>query len=344
MSPDPGPRVCLGQYHSASDEFLTFAKQLGVGGVQINLHHQSPDLSYNHDYLEFDDLRRMSERIYAHGLAFEAIENIPHRFYLRAILGLEGRDAQIENYQRTVENVGRVGIPVLGINWMANFVWRTSPRRGRGAAIVTAFDLGEAQSGKVTMGMTELAEAEGRVFTEPEVFENYVYFMEQVVPVAEEAGVTIALHPDDPPVESLDGIARAFHKPAGLQRALEEVPSPSHAIGFCMGTFSSMSFPDTENNEAVLASLEQFATKDQIAYVHFRDVQGSVPRFQECFPGEGNVDMVSALSILLKAGFTGFLIDDHVPEMIGDSDWSHRGHAYATGYMMGLVDSLMRTA
>jgi len=340
-------RVALGQHPVATHEYLTFAKQLGVGGVQLNMIGKEIDLigdvydlPTDKGYLDAGYLHRLKQKVNDYGLALEAIENVPRHFYIDAMLAGPRRDAQIENYQRTVRNMGEAGIPILGLNWMPNLVWRTPMAVGRGGVIVTAFDMERALAGEVVVGITEVAEAEDREYSESEIFDNYVYFMKRVLPVAEEAGVKIALHPDDPPVESLRGIARVFYKPENFQRALDAAPSPNHGLDFCMGCFSEMVYADKSNNEGVLDAIRYFGERGKIFYVHFRDVQGCVPSFQECFPGEGNVDVVAAIKTLKEVGFTGFIIDDHVPEMIDDSEWRHRGHAYSTGYIMALVEAV----
>lgn len=333
-------RVALGQHHSATDEYLTFAKQLGVNGVQFNIMRPTQDLSDALGYWEATDLKRLRQRVNDFELDLEAIENVPLHFYIKAMLGIAGRDEQIVNYQRLVRNMGEAGIPILGLNWMPNSVWRTPRAVGRGGVLVTAFDMAEATAGNLTNGVVDVPEAEGRTFTEEEMFDNYVYFMERVLPVAEEAGVKIALHPDDPPVESLGGIGRVFYKPENFKKALDAVPSPNHGLDFCMGCFSEMYYGDQESGEGAVDAIRYFGEQGKIFYVHFRDVQGCVPNFQECFPGEGNVDVVEAIRTLKEVGFTGFIIDDHVPQMLDDSQWRHRGHAYSTGYIMALVEAV----
>ena len=340
-------RVALGQHSSPTHDYLTFARQLGVKGVQFNmigkgidLIPDTVDLPSEKGYWDADDLKRLKQRVNDYELALEAIENVPRHFYIDAMLNGPRRDAQIENYQRTVNNMGAAGIPILGLNWMPNLVWRTPMQVGRGGVKVTAFDMERALAGDVITGITDVAEAEDREYSEDEIFDNYVHFMEAVIPVAEAAGVKIALHPDDPPAPTLGGIARVFYKPGNFRRALEAVPSPNHGLDFCMGCFSEMVYADGRNNEGVLEAIRYFGERGKIFYVHFRDVQGCLPKFQECFPGEGNVDVVAAIRTLKEVGFTGFIIDDHVPEMIDDSDWRHRGHAYSTGYIMALVEAV----
>jgi mannonate dehydratase len=326
-------RLAIGQFNELTHERLTFAKQLGVGGVQLN----TPVLPGDQRW-ELRDLQWLVARCASYGLRLEAIENTPIRFYDQAMRGLPGRDEQIEHYQATIRNLGAAGIPILGYHWMPNGVWRTSRTTpGRGGALVTAFDLGLVDEHPLVYGTKELALVDGEVRTEAEMWQHYTYFMQAVLPVAEAAGVKLALHPDDPPIPMLGGVPRIFYCFEHFKRALELVPSPNSGLDFCMGCWSEM-------GPNVLESLRYFGSRGKIFYVHFRDVQGSVPSFQECFLGEGNVDVVAALRTLKEVGFTGFILDDHVPHLIDDTEWAHRGRAHQTGYIAGLLAGMERLA
>ncbi len=322
-------RVAIGQFSELSHERLTFASQLGASGVLLN----TPVLPGTERW-EAADLLWLRKRCEDHGLRLEAIENTPVSFYDKAMLGLPGRDEQIENYQATIRNLGQAGIPLLGYHWMPNGVWRTSNTTvGRGGALVTSFDLSRAADHPLVYGVKEHPLTEGRTFTADEMWQNYTYFMNAVVPVAEEAGVKLALHPDDPPVPMLGGVARIFGSFEGFKRAMEIAPSPNSGLDFCMGCWSEM-------GPNVIDAIRYFGERGKIFYVHFRDVQGTVPVFQECFLGEGNVDVVAAMRALKEVNFTGFIIDDHVPHMVDDTAWGHRGRAHATGYIMGLLEAV----
>ncbi len=328
---EPRMRIALGQMREVTHENMTFARQLGLESVQFN----TPDLPARSGAWELDDLLWLKERCGRYGLTVEALENVPVSFYDRAMLGLPGRDEQIENYRRTIRNMGKAGIPVLGYHWMPNGVWRTSGAEpGRGGARVTAFEM-EKSDAPLLAGAREPGpeEGRGRSFSADEMWANYEYFLKAVLPVAEEAGVRLALHPDDPPVPELGGIARLFHSAEGFRRAMAIVPSPNSGIDFCMGCFSEMG-PD------VIESIRSFGEQGKILYVHFRDVQGCVPSFRECFLGEGNVNVALAIRTLKEVGFTGFLLDDHVPHMVNDSDWGHRARAHAIGYISGLLEAV----
>jgi mannonate dehydratase len=175
---------------------------------------------------------------------------------------------------------------------------------------------------------------DGPVITEDEMWSNYKYFIDAVLPVAEEEGVMLALHPDDPPTPSLGGVARLFYRPWGFYNAFELARgSKAWGLDLCLGCCSEM--PGGRDNVHEL--IEFFAPEGRIAYIHFRDVKGTVPNFTECFIGDGNFDPAEVMAQLARTGFDGFLLDDHVPKMDGDSDWNHRGRSHAVGYMQGLI-------
>lgn len=335
-------RVGVGQIRTLTDETLQFAAQLGVGTVQMN----TPDIPGD-AFWQADDLRGLVAHCRSFGLTLEAIENVPVHFYDKAMLGQPGKDEQIENYQKTIRAVGEAGIPILGYHFMPNSVWRTSRvAPGRGGSHVTAFDMAlvgasaAEQRGYVIKTDERLAALalfdDDEAVSEATMWENYAYFMNAVLPVAEEAGVKLALHPDDPPVDSLGGIARLFKNVEGFKRALEINDSPAWGLDLCLGCCSEM--PGGPDN--VMAMIEYFGPKGRIQYIHFRDVQGVVPVFQECFLGEGNYTPATVIRALHDNGFDGFLLDDHVPHVVNDSEWGHRARAHAIGYLQGMLNML----
>ena len=327
-------RVALGQFNELSHERLIFARQLGVSGVQMN----TPLLPDEKGYWEYQDLKRLKERCDSYGLSLEALENVPRTFYDKAMLGLPGRDEQIENYQKTIRNMARAGIPTLGYHWMPNGVWRTPNKLGRGGVEVTAFDLKAIDDAPLVAGLRTLPELNGIELNHETMWENYRYFMTAVLPVAEEVGLNLALHPDDPPLETLGGVARLFYNREGFRKALQDVaPSPKHGMDFCLGCFSEMGID-------VVNEVRYFGGLGKIFYIHLRDVQGCVPEFQECFLGEGNFNVIEVLKVLDELKFEGFIIDDHVPQFIDDSHWNHRGHAHTTGYILGAIEAVKHLA
>ena len=337
-------RVAVGQFHELSEERLRFAAQIGASGLQMN----NPALPGDARW-EQADIRALVDQVEAAGLKFEAIENVPTHFYHKAMMGLDGRDEQIENYQATIRAVARAGIPVLGLHFMPNSVW-TTDRSGktRGGATARQFDMAVVEANAddldalrsfmpTTLGRAASMPLFGRngpLITEDQMWSNYTYFMNAVLPVAEQEGLKLALHPDDPPVPMLGGVARLFYKPDNFKKAYDLVgKSEAWTLDLCLGCCSEM----VGGKANVTEMINFFAPKGRISYIHFRDVQGSVPNFTECFIGDGNFDPAEVVVQLAKLGFDGFLLDDHVPKMDGDSDWNHRGRSHAIGYMQGLV-------
>ena len=337
-------RPAVGQFNELLDEKLRYAAQLGVGGIQMNTPKFPGDVRW-----EAKDIRAAVLKCQEFNLVFEAIENVPIHFYQDAMLGGPKRDEQIENYRHTIRAVAEGGVPILGYHWMPNSVWRTALRApGRGGAGCTAFTMSEVEKAagpdgirgfvaKTDEKLGSLAVAEQVICDADQLWENYVYFMKAVLPVAEEVGVKLALHPDDPPVPMLGGVARIFREPAGFKRAYELNPnSPSWGLDLCLGCCSEM--PGGAAN--VKEMIEFFGPKGKIHYIHFRDVIGTVPDFRECFIGEGNYDPAEIIVLLKKSGFTGFILDDHVPHMDDDTPYCHRGRAHAIGYAQGLIRML----
>ena len=317
-------RIGLGQFNELTDEKLAFIKQLGADDFLMNTPRLPGDKQW-----EYEDLLTLRQRADAAELRLMALENVPVSFYDKAMLGLPGRDEQIAHMQTTIRNMGKAGIPILGYHWMPNSVWRTQePAVLRGGARGTRFNLAEHDPAQLT---------HGRIFGEDEMWANYEYYLERILPVAEEAGVKLALHPDDPPVESLGGVARLFRNFEGFKRAMDTFDSPNHGLDFCMGCWSEMAGMDY-----VINAVRHFGQRGKIIYVHFRDVQGTVPCFNECFINEGNVDPLIVMKTLKEVGFDGFMITDHVPAMVEDSPWGHRGRAYAIGYMAAMLEVVNR--
>ena len=273
-------RVGLGQFNEITDDMLAFIKQLGVRDFLMNTPKLPGDARW-----EYEDLAAIKKKADDADLHLMSLENVPVPFYDKIMLGLPGRDEQIEHMSATVRNMGKAGIPILGYHWMPNSVWRTQePATLRGGARATRFNQAEHDPDELT---------HDRVYTAEEMWANYEYYLERLLPVAEEAGVRLALHPDDPPVPSLGGIARLFHDFDGFKRAIDTFDSPNHGLDFCMGCWSEMG-----GHEKVMEGIHHFAGRRRIAYIHFRDVIGSSDNFHECFIDEGQVDTFEVVKAL----------------------------------------------
>ena len=322
MNIDERPmRIAIGQANQLTPEIIEFAHQIGVQDIQFNTPRLPGESRW--EYADLLDLRTRCDNA---GLRLNAIENVPIKFYVKAMLGQPGRDEQIENMQQTIRNIGQAGIPIFGYHFMPNGVWRTSTTaRARGDAQTTGYDHAQAENAPLSFD---------REYDAEEMWANYTYYIKAILPVAEEAGVKLALHPDDPPVPTLGGVARLMRNFEGFKRALEIGDSPNHGLDFCVGSWSEMS-PDE-----CLTGLRYFGERGKILYVHFRDVLGTVPAFREAFIGEGNLDMFQVMKTLRELNFKGFLIDDHVPRMVGDSGWVSLSRAFANGQMITMLEVL----
>ncbi len=337
-------RLAAGQFRELTQDDLRFAAQIGCDGVTVN----KPDFD-SPAWTAFlgrqfgsaagprapmrrwsaFDLAQLRTAVEAHGLTLDCMEGVPRNWLDKAMLGLPGADEQIEHFQATLRAMGQAGIPVLGYNWIPDQVWRTAKSaHGRGGALVTGYD--HAIGERITTGTLPPRD-------ETQMWASWERFINAVLPVAEEAGVTLALHPDDPPVPVLDGVARLFRSEDAFARALSHADSPRHALAFCTGTMAEA------GADTMHAALTRFARAGRLSYVHLRSVTGALPCFAESFHDEGTVDAVRVLRTLRDAGFDGFVIDDHVPHVVGDTVWGHRSRAYATGYIAGIIRTLEAT-
>ena len=325
-------RLGLGQIHVVTDEVLKFAKQLGVSDLIV---HTPPQRGEG--YYEYFDLLHLNERVKNAGLRLAAIESLPRKWYDRVVRGLEGRDEQIENWCKTLTNMGAAGIQILGYEWSMTGVWRTSAHSpGRGGSYVTSFDYEIAK--EAPFGVSTFMDTVPTVkLSEEQMWENFAYFLKRVVPVAEEAGVKMGLHPNDPPFSPLGGDTRIFTSVEAFKRMIKIVDSNYNGLEFCHGCFSEIG---ADIPETIL----YFGKRKKILYVHFRNVKGSVPKFQESFIDNGDTDMFEAMQAFKKVGFDGPMIADHVPRMIDDTPWGHRGRAYAIGYMKALMQAVDKLA
>ncbi|MEF8852378.1 MAG: mannonate dehydratase [Haloarculaceae archaeon] len=328
-------RVGAGQFMDPTSQRLRFIRQLGCEDVLLNMYqYDEPDYEHMPDDdripLEGDgewsaeNLRRLRERVEAAGLRLNAIENVPVSFYEDVMLDGPGRDEQLEKMKRTVRNMGEAGIPVFGYHWAPAGVWRTGHDTTRGGARVSVFDADATDTEEPT---------HGREYSEAELWENYEYWLDEVLPVAEEAGVKLCLHPNDPPMERLGGVPQLFRNFENFKRAMDYRDTDNHGLELCLGCWSEMGEPLDE-------VIRYFGERDEIFYVHFRDVSGTVPEFEEEFVDRGNYDEYEVLKLLDEVGFSGMMIPDHTPRLEGDSDWEHRGRAFTIGYLRGLLRAM----
>jgi mannonate dehydratase len=306
-----------------SEESFVFAKQFGVthlkvmAGAFMDEDQRGP--------VQRARLVEAKRRIEAHGLQI-GVALLPQgvgtqHWNLR--LGRPEREREIEDVCRSIEVLGQEGIPVVEyvFNLAAVFGSEHVPS-GRGGAVVRRFDYERAKQAPPEPGFAA---------SEEEVWERIGYFLERAVPVAERSDVKLACHPDDPPVSTLRGETRVLGSLEGLERLLEIVPSEANGLNFCQGTVAEMGVD-------VLEAIRTFGSRDKIHHVHFRNVKGSIPRFDESFIDDGDVDMIAALRTYREVGYSGTIMPDHWPTPVGGSPLV--AHAHALGYMKALMEVL----
>lgn len=289
-----------------------------------------------------DELTGLRTAVEAEGLTLAAIENLDPSHWHDVLLDGPKRDQQLEDLKTIVRNMGTAGIPVLGYNFSIASVWgHVVGPFGRGGAESVGFSRATGPketpipNGQVWNMTYDLRAPEGTIppVTSEQLWERLERFLRELVPVAEEAGVRLAAHPDDPPLETLRGHARLVNHPDKYQRLLDLVPSKANALEFCQGTIAEMTGGD------VYTAIDRYSKQGAIAYVHLRNVRGKVPEYHEVFIDEGDVDIPRALRIYHRNGYDGVLVPDHTPQMNCAAPW-HAGMAYALGYMRAAIQMI----
>ncbi|MDD2599915.1 MAG: mannonate dehydratase [Kiritimatiellae bacterium] len=344
--------------HQLSKEHYQFAKQCGCTHIVAHLvdyfrssrSNQLGDqpvgddtgwgLAGDPDKLwTISELRALKNDINAAGLQLAAIENFDPAHWHDVLLDGPLKLQQLENLKTIIRNLGQVGIPTIGYNFsIAGVAGRVKGNFARGGAEAVGMEgLYETPmpNGMVWNMVYDRHATPGiaRIATHDQLWERLREFLDALVPVAEEAGVTLAAHPDDPPVPTIRGQPRLVYQPHLYQRLLDMRPSTSNALEFCLGTLAEM----TEGN--IYDSVETYSRQGKLAYVHFRNIRGKVPFYKETFIDDGDIDMLRVLRILKANKFDGVLVPDHAPQMSCAAPW-HAGMAYACGWMKAALQSI----
>lgn len=307
------------------DEKWQLCRQMGIDYAIAKL---APELTGEPSIDDLSSFTRSKEIFEEQGFKLIGLEG-DQIDMTKIKLGLEGRQKDVERYCRMLENMGKLNVELLCYNFMFTGWYRTDKALPeRGGALVSGFSYEKA-----------LKEPDNKYapVTESQLWENYHWFIEQVMPVAEANDVKMALHPDDPPVSSLHGIGRILTSAAAIRKALSFSDSPSHGLTFCQGTYTTM-------NENVLELIQEFGSKKKIFFVHIRDVMGTPENFHETFHDNGPTDMFKMMNGYKEIGFKGPLRSDHVPTMAGEDNehpgYEMKGNLFGIGYIKGLLDAL----
>lgn len=356
-------KLGLGLYRALlTPENLRFAKQAGCTHIIAHLpgHFTRGDKIITSDNANagfgisegddpiwtYEGLRDLKAMVNAEGLELEALENFAPAHWYDVLLDGPQRDAQIAHLKEIIRNLGRLGIPTMGYCFTLAGVWgRNEGPYARGNAKSVGFNnpTQEPIPGGMVWNMVydvdRFNAAAPNDVEAPvdalEIWRRLEGFLAEMMPVAEEAGVNLAFHPDDPPLPTLRGMARLVYHGDHFQKVLDLQPSPVNKIEFCVGTISEM--PDTD----VYATVDRYSSAGKLAYVHLRNVQGKAPNYHEMFVDDGDTDMIEVLRILYKNGFDGVLIPDHTPLLECAAAW-HAGMAYTLGWMRAVLTMIAK--
>jgi mannonate dehydratase len=302
---------------SVTDDDLLFFRQIGLRWAR---------LEYGEGEITLDKLRADQQRFARFGMRIHSGVHYAYRSP-KIQLGLPGRDRDIETYRQFLRDLGKLGIPVASYDFHPGNTYTTNMVQHRGYT-AREFDLNDFRK-KVEKQLFE------REYSADDIWANYTYFMKAVLPVAEEAGVTMALHPDDPPLAKMNGVAKLFTHYDGYRRAEEIAGGSRHwGLTFCVGTWSEGGDRMGKN---VFEMIRDFGGRGKIAEVHFRNVTGPLPHFVETFPDDGYMDMYQVMKALRQVKFTGAAEPDHVPKLAGDTGILRAGTAYCISYMRALL-------
>jgi len=354
-------KIGLGLYrHMLTRDYYDFARQAGCTHVVVHLvdyfnqggsnprNNQPSGGKYEPWGVAGDperlwtvaELTQLRSEIESAGLVFAAIENLDPAHWHDILLDGPQRPQQIEKIKTIIRHMGEAGIPVLGYNFsLAGVCGRITARQGRGQAVTLGMD-GPAEEVPIPNGtiwnmVYDSAAPAGILpaISHEELWRRLERFLEEVIPVAEQSGVRLAAHPDDPPMPTMRQQPRLVYQPKMYQRLIDLAPSRHNALEVCVGTLAEMTEGD------IYEAIERYSQQDRIAYIHLRNVAGKVPHYRETFIDEGEVDMLRILAILHRTHFDGVVVPDHTPQMSCSAPW-HAGMAHTIGFMLAAKAAL----
>jgi mannonate dehydratase len=329
------PRVPMkvGTQHGSSDEVLAVLAALGVDNICADLPSVRLDEKWS-----VESLLALREHVESFGIHLDMLplpmssHPIGRAEYPSILLARSPeRERAIDDICRMIRNTAQAGIPALKYNLTFLGVVRTEPTRGRGGAQYSTFSYAKARQ---EPALTEAGPVPGDLY-----WERIEYFLDRVVPVAEEHKVRLACHPQDPgmpPGKGYRGVETVLGSVEGLKRFVTIRESPYHGLNFCQGTVSEML---QDPAREIFDVIRWFGTRKKIFNVHFRNIQGRFLDFRETFIDDGDVDMLAALRVYRDVGYDGMMMPDHVPTIAGD-DGLRQAFAFTFGYIKALIRAL----
>jgi mannonate dehydratase len=313
------PKLCMTTSFKADEKAMRRVKQLGIDYVLMG----GPKIPWQED-----DLRNTMENFKKGGLT---VMNMMIGGFPNTILGREGRDAEIENVKQSLVAAGKVGLPVVEYNFYVHRMTEGYHNvEGRGGSVYYEFDYEPIKNLP--------PDPETGIHTAEELWNNLTYFLKAVIPVAEKAGVRMALHPNDPPAPVTHGSAQIMGTLKGWKRLIEIVDSPSNGITFDCGV-------TREIGEDPLEVLRYFASRDRINHHHFRNVNVQIPtvKYVEQFVDEGQVNMFAVMQELVRLKYKLGIFPEHPHGLDADKErgGDYTGYVYNIGYARAMLQAVL---
>lgn len=303
---------------STHDICWDFAKQCGVKNAVIRLPETADFNIENASHWQ-----KVYDSFTDFGIKPIIIEPMPNNLHDHIKIGDEKRDECIQKVINMFPIMAKFGIHTVCFNFMAHIGWlRTSSDIcERGGALVTGFDIDDFTPGDKAISAEKL-------------WDNYMYFINAVIPHAEKYNINLALHPDDPPVEKLGDVSRIMISAKNIDRAINTVKSDNLGITMCQATYLMM-------GEDIFKVIPHFA--DKIKFIHFRNAVGNKYKFHETFHDNGAIDMAKIMRLYKECGIDVPVRVDHVPTMAGEKStvagYDALGRLFAIGYLKGLIEA-----
>lgn len=303
-------------FYAEHDIMWDYAKQCGVEGAVVRL---PEDGSF--DVTDREHWRSIYDRFVSFDIRPVVIEPMPNELHSHIKTGDKKCDESIEKVIRMFPHMRDFRMNTICFNWMAHIGWlRTSDSiLERGGALVTGFDIDNFIPSD-------------KAITSEQLWNNYRYFINAVMPYADKYGIRLALHPDDPPLDRLGNVERIMISKENIKKAMDMYKSPNLGITMCQATYYMM-------GEDVYSTIEELSEK--IFFVHFRNAVGTKTNFHETFHDNGAIDMKRAIELYKKYTPNVPIRVDHVPLMAGESQktagYTALGRLFAIGYLKGLM-------
>lgn len=345
--------------HMLTPSYLSFARQVGATHIVVHMvdyFKQGGSANPREDQptgelagwgyagnpnqlWTLEEMREIKKQIEGAGLTWEAVENFDPAHWYDVLLDGPRKQRQLEGLKTMIRRVGELGIPIIGYNFsIAGVAGRTTGPFARGGAISVGMNgaMDVPIPNGMVWNMTYDPDAPPGFLpqaTQDQLWQRVADFLNECLPTAEQAGVRLAAHPDDPPMQTVRGQPRLVYRPDLYQKLIEINESSSNQLECCVGTLAEMQDGD------VYEAVNKYSAQKRIAYVHLRNVHGKVPEYKETHIDDGDVDVPRILRILEKNQFSGVIIPDHAPRLTCEAPW-HAGMAFAMGYLKACLKAL----